>query len=100
MIPKIVENSRQKIVEICRKYQISELSLFGSQVRGDFSASSDFDFLVQFKPEVKIGFITLGKIQDELEKIVQTKVDLVPKDGLKPIIRKSVLSEAEIIYGS
>ena len=98
MIPKIVENSLQKIVEICWKYQISELSLFGSQVRGDFTEKSDFDFLVIFQPEAKIGFLKLGSISSELEEIVHTKVDLVPKDGLKHTIKQKILAEAEIIY--
>jgi predicted nucleotidyltransferase len=98
MIPDVLQKSKRKIAAICRKYQISELSLFGSQVRGDSTVASDFDFLVEFQPDARIGFITLGRIQDELEKIVQTQVDLVPKDGLKPLIRKPVLSEAEIVY--
>lgn len=98
MIPEILQKSKIKIAEICRRYQIRELSLFGSQVRGDSTAASDFDFLVEFQPEAKIGFIKLGKIQSELEDIVRTKVDLVPKDGLKPIIRQRVLAETETIY--
>jgi uncharacterized protein len=98
MIPDVLQKSKRKIAAICRKYQISELSLFGSQVRGDSTTASDFDFLVEFQPDARIGFITLGRIQDELEKIVQTQVDLVPKDGLKPLIRKPVLSEAELVY--
>ena len=98
MIPEILQKSKKRIAEICRRYQIRELSLFGSQVRGDFSEKSDFDFLVEFQPGAKIGFITLGKIQDELERIVHTQVDLVPKEGLKPLIKKPVLSEAEIVY--
>lgn len=100
MIPEILQKSKQKIAEICQKYQISELALFGSQVRGDFTAKSDFDFLVEFQPEARISFITLGKIQEDLEKIVRTQVDLVPKDGLKPLLKNSVLSEAEIVYGA
>lgn len=100
MIPEILQKSKQRISQICQKYQISELSLFGSQVRGDFSAESDFDFLVEFAPEARISFITLGRIQDELENVVQTPVDLVPKDGLKPLIKKTVLSEAEVIYAA
>lgn len=98
MIPEVLQKSKRKIAEICRRYKIRELSLFGSQVRGDSTAKSDFDFLVEFQPDARIGFITLGKIQEELENIVQTQVDLVPKDGLKPLIRKPVLSEAEIVY--
>ncbi|HQU82220.1 MAG TPA: nucleotidyltransferase domain-containing protein [Pyrinomonadaceae bacterium] len=98
MIPEVLQKSKSKIAEICRRYKIRELSLFGSQVRGDSNSESDFDFLVEFSPEARIGFIALGKIQEELEGIVLTEVDLVPKDGLKPILRKPVLSEAEIIY--
>ncbi len=100
MIPEILQKSQNKIAEICRRYKIRELSLFGSQVRGDFSAQSDYDFLVDFNSEAKVGFIKLGRIQSELEEIVRTKVDLVPKDGLKPIIRRRVLAEAEILYAS
>ena len=100
MIPKILEKSNRKIAEICRKYQITELSLFGSQVRGDFSLDSDFDFLVEFAPEAEIGFIELGFIQEELEKIVEKPVDLVPKKGLKELIRQKVVEESEIVYAA
>ena len=100
MIPKILQASKQKIAEICRRHQISELALFGSQVRGDFSEKSDFDFLVEFFPEARIGFMELGRIQEELENIVKNEVDLVPKNGLKPLIRETVLNEAEVIYAA
>jgi predicted nucleotidyltransferase len=100
MIPKILQTSKQKIVALCRKHQISELSLFGSQVRGDFSANSDFDFLVEFFSDARIGFIELGTIQAELEEIVDSEVNLVLKDGLKAIIRQRVLDEAEIVYAA
>ena len=98
MIPEVLQKSKKRIEEIYRRYEIRELSLFGSQVRGDSTAESDFDFLVNFKPEAKVGFIKLGRIQSELEEIVRTKVDLVPKDGLKSVIRQQVLAEAEIVY--
>ncbi len=100
MIPGIIEKSKQRIGELCRKHQISELSLFGSQVRGDFSAASDYDFLIEFFPEARIGFIEFGRIQAELEQIVESEVDLVPKDGLKAVIRQKVLDEAEIVYAA
>ena len=100
MIPKIIEKSKQRIVEICRKHQISELSLFGSQARGDFSATSDFDFLVEFAPDADIDYIKFFQIQEELETIVHKKVDLVSKKGLKKFIRQQVLSEAEIVYAT
>ncbi len=100
MIPKIIQNSKDKIAEICEKYQIKELSLFGSQVRGDFSSGSDFDFLVEFKPNANTDLFKFFEIQEELENIVCKKVDLVSKKGLKKLIRQKVLSAAKIIYAT
>ncbi len=100
MIPNVIEKSRQKIIEICRKYQISELAIFGSQARGDFTEKSDFDFLVEFQPEAQIDYFDFFDIQEKLEKVVNRKVDLVSKNGLKPLIRQQVLSEAEVIYAA
>ncbi len=100
MIPKVIQKSKAEIIEICRKHQIRELSLFGSQVRGDFTDESDFDFLVDFLPEANTDYFNFFEIQEELENIVRKKVDLVPKKGLKTLIRQQVLSEAEIVYAT
>lgn len=100
MIPKVLQKSKRKIAEICRKYQIRELSLFGSQVRGEASDKSDFDFLVEFQPEARISYFDIFEIQEKLEEIVHKKVDLVPKKGLKIFVREQVLSEAEVVYAT
>lgn len=83
MIPEILQKSKQRIMEICRQYKIRELSLFGSQVRGDSTAKSDFDFLVEFQPEADIDYFQIFEIQEELEGIIEKKVDSVSKRGLK-----------------
>lgn len=100
MVPQIIEKSRKKIVDLCRRHQIRELSLFGSRARGDSTTASDFDFLVEFFPEAEISYFELFRIQSELEELVQSEVDLVPKGGLKPFVRDFVLNEAEIIYAA
>ncbi len=98
MTPQISAEAKQKIAELCQKYKIRELSLFGSRVRGDFSKNSDFDFLVEFDPDTHIDLFEFSQIQIELEEVVNFDVDLVSKNGLKARIRDRVLSEAEIIY--
>lgn len=98
MIPSILQSYTDKIAEICRKYEVKELALFGSQVRGEATSKSDYDFLVEFHPEARVGLIHFGKLQLELEDLIETKVDLVSKDGLKNLIRQQVLDESEIVY--
>jgi len=74
------------------------LSIFGSAIRADFRADSDIDLLVQFDPSARIGFLALAALQRELSDLLGRKVDLVPKDGLKPLIRDSVVSGAKVLY--
>jgi predicted nucleotidyltransferase len=87
-----------KIAALCRRYRVRELALFGSALRDDFRPDSDVDFLVKFEPEAQIGFMDLSGMQLELADLLRRPVDLVPADGLKPVIRDEVLHSAEVVY--
>ena len=90
----------QEFEKFCQQYQVRRLSLFGSVLRDDFRTDSDIDVLVQFEPDARVSFLTLGKMQRELSAIFKRPVDLVPQDGLKPVIRDTVLSSAQEIYAT
>ncbi|HQU91636.1 MAG TPA: nucleotidyltransferase family protein [Pyrinomonadaceae bacterium] len=98
MTQEIPQETREKIAELCRNHRVRELSLFGSRSRGDHTSQSDYDFLVAFLPDARIGLIEFSGMQIELEELMMTRVDLVTKDGLRPSIRNNVLSEAQVIY--
>jgi len=97
--PKI-KISTQNLEAFCQRYQVSRISLFGSVLRDDFQADSDVDVLVQFKPNARVGFMTLSKMQRELAAIFHRPVDLVLQDGLKPTIREEVLASAQEVYAT
>jgi len=87
-----------EIKEFCRRNQIRSLALFGSVLRPDFRSDSDIDLLVEFQPTARVGFLAMSRMQRELTALLQRPVDLVPRDGLKPLIRDAVLSDAEVVY--
>jgi predicted nucleotidyltransferase len=87
-----------QIADICRRYGVQQLLLFGSGLGPDYRADSDLDFLVEFYPNARIGLIQFGLLQQELESLLQRKVDLVSKRGLKPLIRESALQRTEPVY--
>ncbi len=89
---------RTKITEFCRRNQVKSLALFGSVLRADFRPDSDVDILVEFQPEARIGFMAMSRMQRELTELLHRPVDLVPKDGLKPLIRDDVLANIEVVY--
>jgi len=90
----------ESVRRLCQRYRVRELALFGSSLRDDFHADSDVDLLVEFEPDAQVGFLALARLQRELAAILGRKVDLVPKGGLKPLIRHSVLSAAEVLYAA
>lgn len=76
------------------KYHVSSIGLFGSVVRDDYSpASSDIDIIVDFSKPVGMEFVDLA---DYLEKILNKKVDLVSRKGIKNKYFAHI--EPEIIY--
>lgn len=89
-----------EIAALCRRYRVRELSLFGSALREDFGPDSDVDLLVAFQSDVRIGFLALGRMEQELASLLARDVDLVPKDGLKPVIRDEVLAAARVLYAT
>jgi len=88
----------EELASVCRRYQVRELALFGSMLRQDPSPPSDVDLLVSFHPTARVTFVTLARMQRDLEALFGLKVDLVTKDGLKPVIRDHVLATARVLY--
>jgi len=90
----------EDLADWCRRNPVQELALFGSALTVELTEDSDVDFLITFKPEARVGFLTLARAQRELEAILGRRVDLVPKSGLKPAIRNEVLSSAQVLYAA
>ena len=75
----------------------ARVSVFGSYARGEGTAQSDLDVLVQFK--AKIGLLKLVKIQQELSDRLGVPVDLVTENSLKnPRLKRSIQSDLITIY--
>ena len=69
-----------RLAELCQKYGIAELSVFGSVARGDARPDSDVDLLYVRVPGNDLG-MSYFALQDDLEKLFGRPVDLVPKEA-------------------
>lgn len=79
--------------ELFAAYSIESMVIFGSWVRNEQNESSDLDILVEFSDKIGIEFIDLA---DELEEILNLKVDLVSKNGIKDKYLESI--NKDLIY--
>ena len=92
---------RKEIEEFCKRWSITEFSVFGSVLRDDFQPDSDIDVLVSIDPNAHIGLFEIAEMKIELEKMFKRPVDFVEKEGLvNPYRRKEILGTAQVIYAA
>jgi predicted nucleotidyltransferase/uncharacterized protein with HEPN domain len=94
--------SASAVAEFCRKWNVTELSLFGSVLRDDFGPDSDVDVLLAFAAEGGISLFDYSAMQDELEAIFGRTVDVVSRSSVErtdnPFRKNAILGSARAIY--
>ncbi len=101
-MPPRLNIDREKVEAFCRKWQIVELSLFGSVLRDDFRDDSDVDVLVERAPEARWSILDHLQAETELAMIMGREVDLVSKRAIEKsanrLRRKHILESAQKYY--
>ncbi len=91
-LAELVRGLRAKMPEMSERYGVQSLGVFGSYLRGDQKARSDFDVLVEFDSQQNT-FHNWIELRSDLQDALGVKVDLIENKNLKPFIGKRILSE-------
>lgn len=99
MIP-LVEQRKTEIADLCRRYGVRRLDLFGSAADGTFDeATSDLDFAVDFadrSPGYADRYLAFA---EELEALFGRRVDLLTERAIRsPLFRGSVDASRQTVY--
>jgi predicted nucleotidyltransferase len=100
-LAEIVERNLPALAELCRRFGVRRLDLFGSAATGHFDpVRSDLDFLVEFETPPAGGFRgPYFGLLEALETLFGRKVDLLTIPGLKnPYLRRQILSERRMLF--
>lgn len=90
--------SQIDLTNICERYAIRRLALFGSALRDDFRPDSDLDVLVEFEAGQTPDFFRFIDIQDELTELFGRQVDLNTPAFLSRYFRDQVRADARTLY--
>ena len=88
-----ISSRRKELEQLCRRFHVRRLDLFGSAARGDFDlARSDLDFLVEFLPIPPGGYAdAFFGLKESLEQLFGRPVDLIADTAVRnPYFRESV----------
>lgn len=92
----------EQIRDLCRRWKVEELAVFGSALREDFVEESDVDLLVRFAPDAEWSLLDHFRMERELEELLGRRVDLVTRDAIEDtpnwIVRREILSSAKTAY--
>ena len=89
----ITKALRDNKADLSTRYHLTSIGIFGSFTRQDFRDDSDIDILIDYDQPIGIEFIDLA---EEFEKILNRKVDLVSKKGVKPKYFEEI--QKDLIY--
>ena len=84
---------RRERARLFAQYRLTSMAVFGSMTRDDHQLDSDVDIMVEFDQSVNYDFLELA---EELERLMQRRVDLVTRKGMKPWYIKFI--EPELRY--
>ena len=86
------------IIDTMKPFNPTKIGIFGSVARNENTPESDIDILYNFQNT--IGLFKLVGLQNELEKKLNKKVDLISEKYTHPKLKPYILNDLKIIYGS
>lgn len=89
----------QRLAEICHRYGIARMEVFGSAARGEAGPGSDVDLLYELEPGARLGW-DIERLSDELSELFERPVDLVSRRALHAMLRPRVLHDAKVLYAA
>jgi len=96
-----VEQQRSALAELCRRYRVRQLRLFGSAATGAFApATSDLDFVAEFADTQSADYADrYFDFAEALEHLFNRPVDVLTKRAIRnPYFRAEVERTAQVIY--
>lgn len=95
-LSEIIEKLKEVKPILETEYEVEEVGVFGSYVRGEQKETSDVDILVSLRQGHSVGLIKFCGLKEFLSEILGIPVDLITKKGIKPALKKYILSE--VVY--
>jgi len=90
-----LQQKRDDILRIAARYGARNLRVFGSVARGDDRTHSDIDLLVDMDPDRSL--LDIAGLGQDLEKLLDRRVDVLTGASLHPAIRDRILAESRAL---
>jgi len=97
----IIEQNKNAILDLCRKYHVRHLYAFGSVLTEKFTNSSDIDMIVDFDSiKLETYADNYYDLKFSLEDLFKRKIDLLEEQAIyNPYFKNNIEKQKQLIYG-
>ena len=99
---KVIKDKLKDLNDLCKKYDVRSMYIFGSACTDKFNDNSDIDILISFK-DISIEKYTDNyfELHYQLEKLFNRKIDLMTdRSTVNPYLIESIEKTMELIYAA
>ena len=94
----LIQNKLDEIIGACKQHHVGTMSVFGSAAKNMMHEDSDIDLLVEFSTDIDVlryadNYFSL---LDQLEDILNRKVDLVSSKSIRNPLLKEEIDQSKV----
>ncbi len=90
--------NQNRIRDLLKLKKVEYAAIFGSRAKGTAHQDSDYDFLIEFKPESQYSIIDIVSLKNALKDLLGQEVDLITTYGVNPKLLDEIESTKKVIY--
>ena len=90
-----IDRNRDEILRIAARHGARNVRVFGSVARGEDRADSDVDLLVEMEDQRSL--LDLVGLEQDLQELLQRKVDVLTDESIHPAIRARITADARTL---
>ena len=90
--------NKEELIKVLRQNHIIFAAIFGSRAKGTAHSDSDYDFLVEFSPEQKVGFFKYFEIERNIKNYLGLPVDIITTRGTNRRLHREIDKTKVVLY--
>lgn len=99
---KLLLEKKEALIQLCEKYELAKLYVFGSVLGNSFTEQSDYDFLIQFK-DIPFDRYTDNyfSLHEDLKNLLHREIDLLTDNSItNKYFKEKVTNSRLLLYAA
>lgn len=89
---------KEELIKVLRQNHIIFAAIFGSRAKGMSTRESDYDILVEFDPEARVGYFKFFEIEKNISNYLKSPIHLITTRGTNKRLHEEIDKTMVVLY--